>query len=90
MYDSIWILATLSQYKDSYAALQGCFHNTFLFPSTLKQTSHLSTGLFQVNSIRQILSYSVNMYQTLSWEDKDEHDSYYSPPPLQTLLRYNW
>ena len=42
MYDSIWILATHSHHKDSYAALQGCFHNTFLFPSTLNQTLNLT------------------------------------------------
>lgn len=32
MYDSIWILTTHSHHKDSYAALQHCFHNTFVIP----------------------------------------------------------
>lgn len=35
MYDSIWILTTHS-HKDSYAALQRCFLNTFVIPLNLK------------------------------------------------------
>ena len=36
MYDSVWILTTHSHHKDSCAALQGCFHNTFFIPLNLK------------------------------------------------------